>query len=75
MVTGFYLKYLDVAHKWLDDTKTTIELIATINGFHDCVLTYVHTDDDIKTCKAKEDYYMEILLNVIREGCKIRNEI
>lgn len=70
MVTGFYLKYLDVAHKWLDDTKTTIELIATIKGFGEFVLTYIHTDDDIETCKSKEDYYMEILLNVIREECK-----
>lgn len=70
MVTGFYLKYLDVAHKWLDDTKTTIELIATISGFHDVVMTYVHTDDDIEMCKSKEDYYIEILLSVIREECK-----
>lgn len=75
MVTGFYLKYLDVAHKWLDNTKTTIELIATINGFHDVVMTYVHTNDDIETCKEKEDYYMEILLNVIREECKNKDEI
>lgn len=70
MVTRFYLKYLDVAHKWIDDTKTTIELIATVNGIHDFVLTYVHTDDDVETCKSKEDYYMEILLNVIRTECK-----
>lgn len=75
MVTGFYLKYLDVTHKWLDDTKTTVELIATINGFYDAVLTYVHTNDDIETCKNKEDYYLDILLNVIRDGYKNQDEI
>lgn len=69
MVEQFYLRYLDVAHKWLDDTKTTIELMVSINGFGDFVLTYVHTNDDIETCKTKEAYYMDILLNVIKENC------
>ena len=70
MVEKFYLRYLDVKHKWLDDTKTTVELMVSILGFGDFVLTYVHTNDDVETCKAKEDYYMDILLNVIRENCK-----
>lgn len=70
MVEKFYLRYLDVEHKWLDDTKTTVELMVSILGFGDFVLTYVHTNDDVETCKTKEDYYMDILLNVIRENCK-----
>lgn len=70
MVEKFYLRYLDVEHKWLDDTKTTVELMVSIRGFGDFVLTYVHTNDDVETCKSKEDHYMDILLNVIRENCK-----
>ncbi len=74
MITTFYLKYLNVEHKWLDNTKTTVELMASIFGYGDVVLTYVHTDDDIETCKEKEDYYMEVLLNVIRDECKTQDE-
>lgn len=70
MVKKFYLKYLDIEYKWLDGTKTTVELIVEISGFGEFVLSYVHTDDDIETCKEKEDKYMEILLNVIKENCK-----
>lgn len=69
MVEGFYLKYLDVAYKWLDDTKTTIELIAKMRWGNDVVLTYVHTTDDIETCKKKKDFYMDILLKEIQKNC------
>lgn len=70
MVEKFYLRYLDVESKWVDDTKTTIELMVHIQGFGDIVLTHVHTDDDIETCKQHESEIIEILLNVIRENVK-----
>ena len=52
MVKGFYLKYLDVAHKWLDGTKTTDELDAEMAWGNDIVQTYDHTTDDFETCKS-----------------------
>lgn len=69
MVKGFYLKYLDVAHKWLDGTKTTVELVAEMAWCNDIVLTYVHTTDDIKTCKDKKEFYMDVLLKAIQKNC------
>lgn len=73
MVEKFYLKYLDVEYKWVDGTKTIVELCTTIAGIGDFVLTYVHTEDDIDTCKKNEKEYMDILLNVVRENC-LQNE-
>ena len=69
MVNGFYLKYLDVAHKWLDGTKTTVELVAEMAWGNDIVLTYVHTTDDIETCKSRKVFYMDILLKAIQKNC------
>lgn len=64
----YELVFLDVSHKWLDNTKTTVELI-----FHDTfgvstVLAYTHTDNDINTAKSKSDELIDLLLKTIKEN-------
>ena len=36
----------------------------------DIVLCYVHTDDSVEECKEQEDYYLDFLINYIKEDVK-----
>jgi hypothetical protein len=60
--------FLDISHKWLDDTKTTVELI-----YHDelgtpTVLAYVHTNKTVEEAQINKDKYVDIMLNTIKEN-------
>ena len=60
--------FLDVSNKWLDDTKTTVELI-----YHDelgatTVLAYVHTNKTVGETEKDKDKYIDIMLKTIKEN-------
>lgn len=68
MVDKLYLKYLDVCHKWVDGTKTTIELMIHCREIpYDIVLSYVHTNETIEECKTHEQYFIDLMLKTINE--------
>lgn len=68
---SYELVFLDVSHKWLDDTKTTVELVFYDMFGASTVLAYVHTDDDIETAKSKSDELIDLLLKTIKENINI----
>jgi len=68
LLTGLYVKYLDVKHKWLDDTKTTVELVAKLFGGTEVVIAYVHTSDSISEAEQKKEYYLDVMLETIKMG-------
>lgn len=66
----YELKYLNVAHKWMDGTKTTVELIYYDMFGQPVILAYVHTDDEIEVAKQKEEKIIDVMLGVIRNNLK-----
>jgi len=68
MVKKLYLRYLDVSHKWIDNTKTTVELMISCSEIpYDIVLSYVHTDETIEECRTHEQDYIDLMLKTINE--------
>lgn len=67
----YYIKYLDVRHKWLDDTKTTVELIFQDFFGAECVLAYVHSDMDIPEAKENQDMFIDLMLETIKSNIEI----
>lgn len=63
----FDIIFLDVQHKWLDDTKTTVELIYYNELGIPTVLTYIHTNDTLEQAKEDKNHYLNIMLNLIRK--------
>lgn len=66
MQPRYYIKYLDVKHKWLDDTQTTVELIFQDRLGIECVLAYVHTEMDIPEAKENQDMFIDLMLETIK---------
>lgn len=65
----YYLRYLDVEHKWVDGTKTTVELMLDDYSIpFDIVLAYVHTNDTIEQCKKREDEFINLMLETIKNN-------
>lgn len=64
----FEIKFLDVRKKWLDNTKTTIELILYDYFDIPTVVSYVHTDEDIKIAKKNKEKYIDLMLKTIKEN-------
>lgn len=69
--TRYYVKYLDVKNKWVDSTKTTVELIFQDRLGVECVLAYVHTGMDISEAKQNQDTFIDLMLKTIRGSIEI----
>ena len=68
MLRKMFLRYLNVEHKWLDGTKTTVELMMHFHEIpYDIVLAYVHTDETIEECKTHEQDFIDLMLKTINE--------
>ncbi|KIN79774.1 MULTISPECIES: hypothetical protein [Clostridium] len=64
----YEVAFLDVSRKWLDNTKTTVELIYYDELGTPTVLAYVHTDDAVETAKSKRNEYIDLMLKTIKEN-------
>lgn len=64
----YEVAFLDVSRKWLDNTKTTVELIYYNELGTPTVLAYVHTDDTVETAKSKKEEYVDLMLKTIKEN-------
>lgn len=64
----YEIQFLDVAHKWIDNTKTTVELIYYNELGLPIILAYIHTDDIIEVAKGKKAEYINIMLKTIKEN-------
>lgn len=67
MICTYELEFLDVAHKWLDDTKTTVQLVYYNEIGNKNILAYVHDDCILEVAKSMPDYYLDIMFDVIRK--------
>ena len=63
----FELEFLDVAHKWADDTQTTVQLVYYDELGLKSVLAYVHDDLGKEAAKTMSNYYLDLMFDVIRK--------
>jgi tRNA G10 N-methylase Trm11 len=70
MRPGFEIRILDVSHKFVDDTKTTTELILIDHFGHETVVSYVHSDDTKEQVLTQKEEYEKLLLGVIKDNIK-----
>ena len=61
MLKKIYLEYV------ARNSKTKIELWGAFSGIGCIEMNSIETDDDIDTCKSKEDYYVDLLLSQMKE--------
>jgi hypothetical protein len=64
----YEVKFIDVSHKWVDDTKTTAELIFYDMLGRPVVLAYVHRDDTVEEAKANKEKYLDLMLKTIKDN-------
>jgi hypothetical protein len=64
----YEVKFIDVSHKWLDNTKTTAELIFYDMLGRPMVLAYVHSDDTIEEARSNKEKYLDIMLKTIKDN-------
>lgn len=63
----YEVKFIDVSHKWVDNTKTTAELIFYDMLGRPVILAYVHSDDTVEEAKTKKEEYLDLMLKVIKD--------
>lgn len=64
----YEVKFIDVSHKWVDNTKTTAELIFYDMLGKPVVLAYVHSDDTVQEAKKNKEEYLDVMLKTIKEN-------
>lgn len=70
----YEVKFIDVSHKWLDNTKTTAELIFYDMLGRSIVLAYVHSDDTVEEAKKDKEKYLDLMLKTIKENVTFEQE-
>ena len=66
----YELEFLDVDKKWVDDTKTTIQLVYYDEIGNKTILGYVHDDLDIENAKIRaiSGFYLNLIFEEIRRN-------
>jgi hypothetical protein len=64
----YELVFLDVRHKWVDGTKTTVELVYYDELGRTIVLAYVHTDYTLEEAIENREEYIEMMLDTIKSN-------
>lgn len=61
MLKKIYLEY--VTH----NSKTRVKFWGAFSGIGCIEMDSLETDDNIETCKSREDYYVDLFLNRMRD--------
>lgn len=62
----YELEFLDVKHKFVDDTQTTVQLVFYNELGRRTILAYVHTDEDVEDAETNKESYVDLMFETIK---------